>query len=593
MTVAEAKALIAQIEGRWTQLSPSDRQDARATILELERQLLDPADPAWFIERNLKIRDKAGNLIPLRLNAIQRKIVAKVQELRAQGVPPRIIILKARQMGCSTCIEALLFHSTVTNELTYSIITAHDEDSSRNLFRMSELFYKELPREKQPLLRHSNRTELLFENPSRKDYKRDPGLRSHIFVDTAKNVDVARSGTPTNFHGSEVARWPDGKSLMVSLLNAMPQHANTLCVLESTAQSVGDYFWNTWRAAKEQETDFVPLFFAWFEDSTYSRPFASEAQRTRFLDGLTQEDLDYQKTYRLTDEQMHWRAWAIQNLCHGDLELFQQEYPSNDEECFLVSGRSVFDLRAVAARRLHVRPGEAGELEWDGVAVRFHKHSGGYLEIWEHPQSGKDYVIGADVAQGLPHGDYSVAHVLDEQLKHVATWYGHIDPDLFADELVKLAIYYNEAFLGWEVNDSGISVTDAIKRSPYSNVYKRMEYDQFTDEFREELGWQTSQKTRPLLVDGLKAAIRTGDLVSYDARFWDECRTFVRDDKGKPRAEAGCQDDSVMAMGIALQMHKLKPFGMPEPFVAGTAPRKRDDRHPSVVEDEEAQDPWP
>ena len=65
--------------------------------------------------------------------------------------------------------------------------------------------------------------------------------------------------------------------------------------------------------------------------------------------------------------------------------------------------------------------------------------------IWNKPKN-NFYCIGADVAEGLIDGDYSVGIVgSSDDMRVDAMFHGHIDPDLFGEELVKLAKYYNEA----------------------------------------------------------------------------------------------------------------------------------------------------
>ena len=58
------------------------------------------------------------------------------------------------------------------------------------------------------------------------------------------------------------------------------------------------------------------------------------------------------------------------------------------------------------------------------------------LEEWVHPDPQHGYVMGVDTAEGLGHGDYSCAHVLDLNTGElVAAWHGHIPPDAMADEV--------------------------------------------------------------------------------------------------------------------------------------------------------------
>ena len=110
----------------------------------------------------------------------------------------------------------------------------------------------------------------------------------------------------------------------------------------------------------------------------------------------------------------------------------------------------------------------------------------GYVEIWEHPKPEKFYCIGADVAEGLAHGDYSCGLVGDEDFNIVARWHGHIDPDLFGEELVKLARYYNEAYVGVESNNHGLSTLKAIQRLDYYNIFYMKSYDKIADKITQK-----------------------------------------------------------------------------------------------------------
>ena len=62
-----------------------------------------------YIEKYIKIRDKAGNIIDFTFNAPQQRLYDIIKEQKKQKKPVRIIILKARQMGFSTLTESVLF----------------------------------------------------------------------------------------------------------------------------------------------------------------------------------------------------------------------------------------------------------------------------------------------------------------------------------------------------------------------------------------------------------------------------------------------------------------------------------------------------
>ena len=98
-----------------------------------------------YIEEYIKIRDKNGKVIPLKLNEPQLKYYNVIKELHKKGKPIRIIILKARQMGFSTETESIIFKNVTTNHNYNAGIVAHKEDSTANLFNMSKRMLEYLP----------------------------------------------------------------------------------------------------------------------------------------------------------------------------------------------------------------------------------------------------------------------------------------------------------------------------------------------------------------------------------------------------------------------------------------------------------------
>jgi hypothetical protein len=501
-------------------------------------------DSQEYMQKLLKIRTKSGALVKFKLNSSQKRLNDKINELQEQGKPVRIIILKARQMGFSTLTEGRIFHKTATTKLTNSFIIAHKEEASTNLFSMSKLFYEELPVGLRPMKKASNAKELIFENPTPdlNEKQNNPGLRSKIKIDTAKNLDAGRSSTIHNLHASEVAFWDNADTVMLGLMQAVPNTPNTMVIVESTANGVGGYFYDMWQKAKRGENDFIPLFFAWFEHAEY---------RMEVPEGftLTDKEKELKDLYSLEDEQLVWRRWAIRNNCGGDVEKFKQEYPSNDEEAFLTSGRPRFDVQTLHKWYAKAKQGEKGYLE-NGKWIEDDK---GYLEIWERPIPGRHYVIGGDTSEGKATGDYSAATVWDAKTyKQVAKWHGHIDPDLFADELVSLGEHYNKALIAPEKNNHGFTTINKLKKLNYPNVFQMERYDQSTDKTTKELGFLTNRKTKPLIIDHLAGLIRENLIQTYDKELISECITYVREDDGGTNAQEGCHDDLVMASAIAL-----------------------------------------
>lgn len=192
---------------------------------------MNPCVAREYIESCLKIRTKSGAVVPFRLNAAQQKLYAVAKRQQDEGKPVRIIILKARQLGFSTLTEALLFHACATRANVNALVVAHREDATANLFRMSKLFYDELPAPVKPMLRTSNAQELVFENPSRASRGALPGLRSRFRCATAGGRGIGRSDTLQCVHLSEYAFWPEGGESKAATLAG---------ILQGRAEPAGD-----------------------------------------------------------------------------------------------------------------------------------------------------------------------------------------------------------------------------------------------------------------------------------------------------------------------------------------------------------------
>jgi len=526
-------------------------------------------DRRWYIENFLQIRNKRAEIIPFKLNEAQKIVMDTVEKDDELGIPKRYIVLKARQMGLSTLFEGLIFHDTSTNENKNSLIIAHEEPASQNLFQMSKLYYENLPDLIRPMKKYSNGKILSFENPETDENKKqgNPGLRSKISIATAGTGEVGRSATIHNLHVSELAFFPDPKTTMLGLLQCVPDEPNTMIVLESTANGVGDYFHELWIKAVKGENEFIPIFLPWFIDPNYSRPFRSESEKQQFVgevestsinnNGETVYTYEYElkEKHNLTYEQLNWRKYTIANKCQGDELLFMQEYPSTPEEAFISTGRPKFSFKALKKYQTITQEPERGYLRINSDnKIDFIPDAKGYVSIWKQPEPDRFYCIGADVAEGLAHGDYSCGLVGDEEFDIVAMWHGHIDPDLFGIELIKLGKYYNDAYMGVENNNHGLTTLSIMKKEEYWNLYFSKSYDKISDRITQKLGWSTNARTKPLMIDKLAEFVREMFIGIYSDLIISEMFTYVIEDDGKTNAQSGCFDDTVMAAAILLQL---------------------------------------
>jgi hypothetical protein len=70
------------------------------------------------------------------------------------------------------------------------------------------------------------------------------------------------------------------------------------------------------------------------------------------------------------------------------------------------------------------------------------------------------------------------------------------------------------------------------------------------------LGFRTTTKSKPLIIDQLRATLRDGHLELNDLTTIRELLTYVVTDTGAMEAEEGCHDDTVTSLAIANHIHE-------------------------------------
>lgn len=511
----------------------------------------------WYMEKFLKIRDKDGRVIPLALNEPQSRLYEQVKELRRLGIPVRIVVLKARQMGFSTVISAMVFWVAATARNVMALIMAHVDDASSNLFAMVKRYYDNLPAPVKPARKASNAKELVFAS-SGEDGPR--GMDSAIRVAKAGGHGVGRSFTFRVAHLSEFAFWPGNKlDILNGIMQAVPDKAGTMVFIESTANGF-DQFKDLWDEAvaawsRGERDGWCPFFAAWHEMKEYRRKVPPGFKRTEEEETLAQ-------TYGLDDEQLAWRRWCIKVNCGGDAKRFKQEYPASPEEAFLASGSCWFNQEAIVLQKERSRDACRARgrfvYAYDGVTVsniRWQDDPEGCIRIYREPGLRVPYVIGGDTAgdSGGEWSDFFAGHVLDNLTgQQAAVLHGKMDEDEYARQIYCLGAWYNWALVAVETNFS-THPTKELERLRYPRMYVREVADTFTGRTKKAHGFQTTGVTRPVITAQLQEAMRDEPHLVEDGDTLMEMLSFAKNERGRPEALPGKHDDLVMALAIAHQ----------------------------------------
>ena len=245
----------------------------------------------------------------------------------------------------------------------------------------------------------------------------------------------------------------------------------------------------------------------------------------------------------------------------GDLNKFKQEYPATPDEAFIATGLCVFDKEALVLRRAAVSNDkwEYGRFtyNYDGLKItdiKWQPEKKGPIRIKYQPQEGTPYVIGGDTAG--TGSDSFVGQVLDNTTgEQVAVLQQQMGETEYTRQMYCLGMYYNTALIGIETNYTTYPIQE-LERLHYPKQYVRQRLDQYTKSLTSEYGYNTTSRTRPSMIDHLKAVARENIELINDYATLGEMLTFVYDENWRPEAEEGEHDDLVMALAIA---HEIRP----------------------------------
>lgn len=465
--------------------------------IELENKLRDP-----------RRRLNAFYYIVNKQKQQQLFIENKIQRIYNNNATRFDIILKARQFGISTNILLKLLDKALFNHNTTAVILAHEQDAIKKLFRIVRYGYDNTAFDKPELDRGGgSKYELFF-----------PEINSRIYVDLE-----SRSDTISDLHISEMA-FMKNRDRVDATMDAVPVQTGNISI-ETTANGLNHFydFYN-------EPGVFKTHFFPWFLHHEYQLPVTYSVTRTPEELVLCKKALKF--GIEITDEQISFRRFKIQQKGRGGLQHFMQEYPEDDETCFLLSGQQVID-RTLLKSLLESAPVPS--------------HQDKEVTTYDHQDS--TFVCGVDTAEGVD-GDYCVAIMFDaKNMEVVGKLRGRWKAGLFAKKIVEFCGRFVRRnvhpLIAVERNNHGHAVLLALNDiEQYPNLYKHKD---------DKLGWLTDKITRPIMLNSFMEGAENQTIKLNDKILIKECLTLINNG-GKIEADGGKHDDCVMACAIALQV---------------------------------------
>ena len=449
-----------------------------------------------------------------KLRDYQREIAADIETNKL------IIGLKARQIGWTTIGVATAVHDVLFNVEHPWLFVSRTEGAAQKMLDKAVYAYYRLPkwmRDMLPNMEQHTQSTIVFANGSR--------IESVPATGSTGRGDAVYGALLDECAFMEYAE---------DIWGAVEPLVYGPAMLFSTANGMGNFFHEIWLDSERPDSVWKGIFYPW--------------------DVVLTRDDDW---YDHAKASFRGREW-----------LFYQEYPKNPEEAFAKSGRVAFGSDILDDCFHEIEPYK--RLEWViGEGAREMKdHEAADIEImqWKPPRVIRDeegrpkwkpsYVVGADVAEGLEHGDFSYVTVFDSNTgEQMASCKSSI-PVSYLDELILwFAEEYWKALVVVERNNAGVLPLDRLYRDHwYPRLYRMDTFARYrTSDRTPQYGWRTDRATKPKMVNDFVFALTESAVLLHDPDFLMESRTFVADGKGSYSATSSNHDDVIMGALIAYQ----------------------------------------
>jgi hypothetical protein len=488
-------------------------------------------EPIWFLEQLWHVLDvDTFEWVLFKLRDYQREDAEWMAELMGKR-RARAIIGKARQIGVTTEAVSLAFHDVFFRKNHPWLIASQGESEAMGTLaeRVKEP-YNRLPvwfRERGPALKDQNAERMTFDNGS-----------SIVSIPA-----TGKAGRSKSVYGVllDEAAWVDNAAELFGSLDS-------LCygpmLIFSTGNGMGNFFNVKWADAQRNDSEFECRFHPWW--------VVPGRGPLRILEDGSITSAWYEREKR----KYRGREWE-----------FYQENPASPDEMFAKTGRAALPIDLLQKEmdwrepeyRVNLDAGwdqksEAwGEFLTDGV------EADNELWVWELPLAERDergrvtrvpnYVMAADPAEGLAHGDRTSIVVYNANtMEEAAAYRGHYPIEDLGEILALIGRWYYNALALPERNNQGILPIDHLRRLwHYPRIYRVGPLASIPHGDRTpRLGWITNKATKFLLINEFVKALKNGHIMLHDTRFLEEAQTFIADGKGGFSAAGTAYDDHVM-----------------------------------------------
>ncbi len=459
-------------------------------------------DPAYFINKYVKIRHPVCGLIPFNLFDYQRGTIEQFLNHRFN------VILKPRQMGFTEITSAFITWLILFKRDQTVLCMATKSETAKNMIRRVRTALKSLP--KWLLL-----ADIVTDNKTSIELSHGSTVKS-----ISKSADAGRSEALSLLVIDEAAHIEGFDEIWTGIKPTVT--AGGRIIMLSTPNGVGNVFHKTYEEALSKVSDFNPIRVEWWEHPEHISDL--------IVDAVTGK---------------HTSTWFRKEIKGFSARQVAQEF----ENEFLSSGATFFEPATIEAVRALLTNHDASE----------------GMQVYISPMPNRRYIMGVDSATGQGF-DNCAAHVFDvETMEQCAEYQGKQRPNEYGRTVCELGLKYNGALMVVENNAVGLAVLEHIKLHGYPNLFYSLKGVKAGDRLGDPghasegsmspsytHGVMTQGNNRSFMLNKLEELIRTSAVKFHSTRFVAEMETFIWSSGNRAEARSGKRDDLIMAAALAI-----------------------------------------
>lgn len=568
MNQAQKKKVIKPLYTHWKKM-PGDT--LRAVLLDFKR---------WCAEGKLII-NKQGHAVPFILNEAQEKVAELILSKAFAPIPEPVILVihKSRQMGISVVLAALEQY----------IVDRKQNLNITHLFPDEQLASQFFNEKWQPLAEgtHPQLLPDMYPTITPVPYIKVGDFLGHnmncnIKIGGAGSPAAGRSGTQHVVILDEYAFYPNVNSLERGVLATQPKTGMVMTIYVSTANGM-NWFYDTVKQAEKSTSRMEHLFLPWHLLKEYEMD-VKPGSRFYDLDLYKPTEYDmklmdiFEQAGYPTDtwlRKLEWYDHVLEVEAKGDQDFMFQEYPSEPQESFEVTGRPALPAKVINYwleknkddKLTYVDQFSQMDPKTKRPKIVIQPTNKSAVRMYRPPMPGHRYILGCDPSEGDYAGDRSAWVILDmNTMEEVCFSADYLEAEELADTLINYARYYNNAMVVVERN-MGQAVIEFLLASNYHRIY----VDPLPGKVK--YGVRTTQATKNEALRRLRFLLNNGFYKPHDSLFLEEAQHFSwrqlpggswrveatgTDENGQPY-----HDDTIMAravLSLALDMRKWKGY---------------------------------